>query len=273
MLSDSNKYNKEIDLIRSAAAGEVLHPLRKQQIKQDLLAQISIEDRIPSALAKKLSKRSNLVKYIVTTLAGILLVAGSAFASNSARPGDALFPVKKLKENIQLGLTTNPKSRASLQTKIVQDRLNALIEDEKKDGPSKNVPTVPILIVPPVNIPNSTSNGPIKEAVPSQEPEIPINPKLESQATNQAIKEFSQAINNLEQTQIQLRQKGENDAANSLDQTIIEFKQKSNLNIGGSAEKVHDHHGSTNSNQQNNNQQKSGDLNIGGSVESGNNND
>ncbi len=81
--------------------------------------------------------------YFMTSLALLLILAlgggATAFASDSARPGDALFPVERAIENLQLRLAFSQESRAALIQKLTDERLaelRAIIDEEITVSPT-----------------------------------------------------------------------------------------------------------------------------------------
>src|SRR5579883_3429497 len=101
MVWNMEKFNKEIRLLKNIGSNEnsSLHPLRKEQIKRAVLEKISQgETKIPGQRLNMQERKINMFKYIASSLVGILVLGGTAFAaSGNAKPGDALFPIKKFK--------------------------------------------------------------------------------------------------------------------------------------------------------------------------------
>lgn len=62
------------------------------------------------------------VALIVTTVGG----AGTVAASNSARPGDALYGIDRAVENVRGGLMIGENNKATYQAKLVEERLSEL---------------------------------------------------------------------------------------------------------------------------------------------------
>jgi hypothetical protein len=84
-------------------------------------------------------------KYIMAPLALLLAVVlgggATAYASDSAKPGDALYPVERLVENVQLGLTFSPEAKEELIVELTQERLEELreiIDEEVSVSPSNS---------------------------------------------------------------------------------------------------------------------------------------
>jgi hypothetical protein len=198
MLWNTKKFNKEIQAIKAAAnSASVLHPLRKSQIRQEIFQKISAADfekSAPVVAGWKNSlqpRKNNFIKYVISTLAGILLVGGvAAAASTNAKPGDALFPLKKAKENIQLQLSGSEQARAELQAKFAQER----IDD--------------------ANAITAKANAPVK---------------IKIEAKNEAKDEVSNAVNALQHIQEKLQAAGNAQAAAKINGNILDLKIKARI--------------------------------------------
>ncbi len=131
MAWNTKKYNKQIEGIKLLESETSLHPLRREQIKTAVFENI----RSQPAYAKQvgyanLRRRGKITvwfaKYSAVIIAGLGLVTFTAFASNNAKPGDVLFPVKKVVEQAQIVLAPSDQSKAELQAKFAQRRLQEL---------------------------------------------------------------------------------------------------------------------------------------------------
>jgi Domain of unknown function (DUF5667) len=129
------KFNKEIQALKNLPKENSLHPLRKEQIKQAILAEIN------APLIQKQALRISwyeghfqLFRYILASILGISLIGGTAFASGSSLPGDLLFPIKQIKEKIEISLTISAESRARLESQFTEERLKELTELRKSHG-------------------------------------------------------------------------------------------------------------------------------------------
>ncbi len=67
-------------------------------------------------------------RYAAIGLVGLGLVGGTVFASNSAKPGDILFPVKKVAEKVQISLSSSDTAKAQLETNIAEQRIQNINE-------------------------------------------------------------------------------------------------------------------------------------------------
>src|SRR5581483_6254426 len=101
MFLSTKKFNKEIGALKALPAENQLHPLRKEQIKHRVLEAITAMAKPASKPLTWQERGHSLLRYLIAVVAGLSLVAGTAFAANGAKPGDPLFPVKKVTENIR----------------------------------------------------------------------------------------------------------------------------------------------------------------------------
>lgn len=69
------------------------------------------------------------VKYItvlIIVLAVILIGGGLAYASQSSLPGETLYPVKIMSEEMRSALTLNPRAKAEYQTELAHERVEEI---------------------------------------------------------------------------------------------------------------------------------------------------
>lgn len=130
------------------------------------------------------------LKYILTILAGIAVVGGTAYAASGSKPGDALFGLKKAGENVELNLVSSQTTKAQLQAKFAQERLAELNEIEREDQTQAGQA-------------NTSSDAQIK-----------------------AKTEVSNAITQLTAVQAELQAKGEVQAAAAIGDTIARLQAK-----------------------------------------------
>lgn len=124
----TKKFNKEIGLLRQLSAADDLPTARKAQLKQVLLQRLSTETRQSSQRYIQQERGQTFMRYLIATLLGLSLVGGTAFASNSAKPGDLLFPVKKAREQLEVTFATSDQAKANLQSQFAEERVNELLE-------------------------------------------------------------------------------------------------------------------------------------------------
>ncbi len=133
MIFNLKKFKREISALAAMkeSAPAALHPLRKIQIKEAVLAQIkneASETSFPGSRYIGQERRNKMIKYIATSLIGLALVSGTAFAANSAKPGDPLFGVKQATENIEMHLAFSDQQKAALAAKFANERASELDE-------------------------------------------------------------------------------------------------------------------------------------------------
>ena len=126
MLTRRKKFNKEITALKSIAQETELHPLRKAQLREQILGRISY-GQTPALSPGLPTPKARLWKYFISLVLGFSLLTGTAFAASvNATPGDVLFPVKKAREQIQLSLARTEEAKAELETKFAEERVKEL---------------------------------------------------------------------------------------------------------------------------------------------------
>ena len=125
MFFSIKKFNKEIQALKSLPQNDgSLHTLRQGQIKQHILERIHTEtETLPVRLTRHERKRT-LMQIIISILASLGLLGGTAFASVTATPGDILYPVKRAAEKVHVAVTASEEGKAELQAKHAEKRLD-----------------------------------------------------------------------------------------------------------------------------------------------------
>ncbi len=139
MLFNLDRFKKDISQLKGLKKSSLLNPLRKEQIKQNLLAAIDAQTETVFHTERTIvqeRKKVNMLRYITGSLLGLSLITGTAFASQSAKPGDVLFPIKKTQEKMRVALTTDDQAKADLSSNIAQQRIDDI---EKEDSDNKPV--------------------------------------------------------------------------------------------------------------------------------------
>lgn len=127
MFTNTKKFNKEIDALHEMEMQQELHPLKREQIKQVVL-QRALEEKTFTPVKYSLKQSTiKLLRYGASVLVGLSLVGGTAFAANTSKPGDLLFPVKKATEQIRIRLAHTEETKAKLKTKFAEERVKELI--------------------------------------------------------------------------------------------------------------------------------------------------
>ncbi len=143
---NEEKFKREIGLLKKIPKHNI-DSTNKTRIKSLLMNRITSETNFPAQPTFSFSRNlftNQFFRYAATMFVGLGLVGGSAFASNSAKPGDLLFPVKKVTEQFQVSLTASKQNKAALHAKIAEERIddmekvperhkgNAKVEAEKE---------------------------------------------------------------------------------------------------------------------------------------------
>lgn len=69
----------------------------------------------------------NFMGTIITVITAFLLaVGGTAYAADSANPGDLLYPVDKLMEQVQRGLTLDTQAKVQFELQLMKERVSEL---------------------------------------------------------------------------------------------------------------------------------------------------
>lgn len=127
MFSILKKFNKEISALKQVGKTRSLHPLKKADIKAQVLKRINEEPIAERVLAKNINfSFKKIFYYSSVALAGIMLVSGTAFASAVSKPGDLLYSLKRAKESVQLQFAATDETKASLQADFAKERLSEL---------------------------------------------------------------------------------------------------------------------------------------------------
>ena len=88
----------------------------------------------PTLQSKHFGRGVNLfyffkIKYItglIIVLAVILIGGGLVYASQSSLPGETLYPVKIMSEEMRSALTLNPRAKAEYQTELARERVEEI---------------------------------------------------------------------------------------------------------------------------------------------------
>ena len=191
MFFNNKKFNKEIQTLKNIPSEQTLGELQKERLKFLILAKIKtqVNETVPISTWRF----SKWQYYVVSIISGLTVLGGTAFAANNSKPGDILFPVKKVRENIQLGLTFSDTAKADLKIKFAQERAEDLnlIKFETQASSSKS--------------------------------SFLINPK---KVKDEAQTELDNALNGLEQDKQHFETRGNTTTAAHIDQAISQIKIK-----------------------------------------------
>lgn len=129
MIWNKEKFVKEIKaLLKLVGSGDELSMAELQNIRQKVLLSTRTETMSEVYRYSWTERKEQIMRYVISVLVGLSLFGGTAFASNSAKPGDLLYPVKRVKEKVQLSVAVSEQSKASLQAKFAEERLEELSE-------------------------------------------------------------------------------------------------------------------------------------------------
>lgn len=221
-----NKFkNKREEL--SWLSGDPSDQLSQQElsgIRQNILTAISTQPAAAEVFDAGPGRSQKIIRYVVSILIGLSLVGGTAFASGSALPGDALYPVKRLTEKVQLGLTVSEEAKANLQAEFAQERLNELTQlakSHKTPPPGANLG----LSATGTTDVESTSTGSGGKG----------NDEIEIHAKQEAKIEVNNAVINLQRVKDKLSAKGNSHAAAEVGKNILNLQNNARLeDIDGS---------------------------------------
>lgn len=209
MLMDIKKFNKEISALKFLEAGDVslLHPLIRENTKHRVLSSILTEPQDAPKSFVWQEKKAGILKYLVSSILGFSLLAGTAFAANNSKPGDALFPLKKVEEKIALSLALSEPAKTVLEVKFADRRLKELNQIQAQ--------------IQTDQIANVISGNAASTEKRTQ--------NSHKKAEIQAQAEVSNAINTLTRVQLKLDAKNNQQAASSVETTLLRLKASETL--------------------------------------------
>lgn len=181
----TQQFKREIKALSGIKSENVIHPLTKEQIKQRVLLEISLEHKIPSGFSLSFKFR-HAFKYILAGSLGLSLFTGTVLAANKAMPGDTLYPIKIAKENLELNMAAQPKTKAKIIASHAQIRIEELEE--------------------------------IKTTNKSE--------KIQKKAQEKSRAQVISAIESLNEVKNQLKQEGNNSDLNDVENNLSELKIK-----------------------------------------------
>ncbi len=188
MILNIQKFNKEIQSLKSLKRQRLLHPFLKAQLKERILSEIK-QGQSPAVSSSRLLavQTPRVWRYAAPIAFGALLCASTVFASNNATlTNPLLYSVKQVRENLELRLAPTAKAKAVIVAKHAQARLIELAEIKSQRHQS---------------------------------------PKLEVQAESNARTAVALAINNLDSVKQQLQAQGDDRDAADLDDNITKLSK------------------------------------------------
>lgn len=230
MILDIHEFNNEINALKKSKAESVLHPLRREQIKKLLFGKIEtmpVGERYASH-----ERKNNFMRYIISSLVGLSLVAGTAFASQGSKPGDFLYPVKTVTEKIQLGLAVSSEAKAIIASKQAQERLDELdeliqLQTHLNNGTSNANTDANADLKGNVGAGN---NAGLDEKKNDNQDKINSNQRADSDSKTEAKINLQKALNTLTEIKMKLEAKGNVSAAAAVSDDINRLQQKAQEN-------------------------------------------
>lgn len=202
MIWNKDKFNKEIKSLPILVGKEdVLSASELQTIRQKVLKSLSAETNTVSSRYTWSERKEKIMRYVISVLVGLSLFGGTAFASTSAKPGDILYPVKRVTEKVQLSVTVSEQSKAQLQAKFAEERLKELAELKLKSDSSVSTSAT------------STPNGKNED-----------RDKIEVEAKEHTQTDVNKAIEVLTQVRAKLQANGNTQAATALGENIARLQ-------------------------------------------------
>lgn len=236
MLFGTKKLYKETAVLSEILEpGDSLTEEELQNIKQQVFQAIKAGSPAVSPRYFWKLRIQKVFRYTISFLLGVSLVGGTAFASNTSKPGDFLYPVKRVKEKVELSVAASEEARADLEIKFAQNRLEELHELATKEDSGVTYQTDQSsadLVSPstaPVSLITSTS---IESA--SGTPKQPENSRqknskrkqLEIRAEADAQAQVNNALGGLGRLYNRLKAKGDAKAAAGVQASIFKLKNR-----------------------------------------------
>ncbi len=210
MRFDDKKFEREIEAVKKHGGfGSSLNEQDRAAVKQRVLTAISQ----PNA-ARPLSFREkyhNLIRYIVSIALGLSLVGGTTFDADGTVPGDSLYPIKRIKEKVELSIAVSEEAKAGLRAKFAKKRL-------------EEVHTLSMQFVL-----NATSTISTTTNATSNASSISASEKhhqLQIQAKHNAGVEVRNALTVLRAARAKLEAKGNTQAAASISNNILNLQSQ-----------------------------------------------
>lgn len=196
-----SKYYKEIKALSGLNKDSGLSLLRQQALKEQLFSKIDSlnqTNQAPSIFKWTIKKHS--FAYLVVPVVLVIFVSSTIFASAQALPGEPLYAVKKLKEQVETAVAISQTSQAKVEAKHAQVRLEELVKVTAK--------------VEAVEQEQKTATTEAK--------------KLEVTVTNDTQVQVEKALNELVKVENKLQTQGQKQAASKIKERISELSQQAN---------------------------------------------
>lgn len=231
IFDNSQDFQKEISgLKNSGGFGDELPNERMQAVKQSVLQAIASPTVETQPVYSWREKYHTTIRYAVSVIVGLSLVGGTTFASNGSVPGDPLYGVKRIKEQLQLSVAFSDETKAELEAKFAENRLNELhsllskVVHHSEPDNSEATTTGNGAITSPGLSTTTEDNGGNKE--------------LENNAKADARLQVNNAIINLKRLQSKFAASGQTEAASAIQANIVNLQNKAfleNLDLGNAS--------------------------------------
>jgi hypothetical protein len=169
-------------------ADSELHPLRKEQLRADLLNRISGNLGETNSFAQRYigqERKYKYMPYFASLLVALVALGGTTVAADQSKPGDVFFPLKKAQENVRLHLSASDNTKAEVRIKMAEERLDEL-----------------------------------KSIIEEKNSEHKVKVEAESKA------EVSAAIDRLTEVQAKLEEKGNTQAAAAVNAALLRLQER-----------------------------------------------
>lgn len=203
-------FRKEIQSL--GVLSELKRPLGADEqagVKQNILSAIAGQTRTAEKSFDWQERKYALMRYVAATLVGLSLVGGTALAAGNSKPGDILYPIKRIKEKVQLTAAVSPEAKANLRANFAQERLKELQELTAED-------------LTTVNATSSVSSG-------HTQTDTQLRETVRSRAREDAGKEVKNALDELTKVRANLEAKGDLEAAAAVNGNILRLKRNARL--------------------------------------------
>lgn len=245
---EKNYRSKIKSLASLTDAADALSPNELAEIRQKVFQKIAAGPELTGQYSF-FNKTHLALRYAASILVGLSLIGGTAFASGGSIPGDLLYPLKMVKEKVQMTLAVSDESKVNLQANFAQarlDELHALSERINNEAPEN------LGVKPPARTPLTATTGINTQFQPSVQAsgtpqglitrlaatttttrtEKSRDERLRDQAQAEATTEVSSAIVNLKRICKKLEAKGNSQAVASVEANIL------NLQLHAQAEHI-----------------------------------
>ncbi len=192
-------YKHDIESLKALSREGELSPLRQEVLKGQLMSRLSAPAesgaRVPARLLWG-QERASLAYAVVPAFLVFMLMGGTVFASYGALPGETLYPVKRLTEQVEFTLAVSEQAKVEVQAKHAEERLEEIVKLDQK-----------------IEV----------QSVPEDKAEVEEH---REEAKAETRTELETALNTLTEVQVKLETKGNNEAATNIKNVIQNLKDR-----------------------------------------------